>query len=230
MSDSVDGWAIAEAVLPHADRVLLYGPPGTGKTYAAQSDREGRPVYSVTLTEDTAAVELRGHWVPSAGGAFVWQDGPALRAFREGAVLVINEIDHASPDVLSLIHAICDERGSARLTLPNGETVHRGEGFRCVASMNGKPEDLPAAVRDRFSVAIEIDRPHPRALAALPDDLRAAASGTACHPDADRRISLRSWLAYAALRQTVPAEMAAAAVFGPSRAADVLQSLAIARD
>ena len=228
---TVNAWELAESILPHAARVLLYGPPGTGKTFTAMRDaiKGGRTLYSVTITEDTPAAELRGHYIPR-GGEFVWSDGPVMRAFREGAVLVINEIDHSNADVVSLFHAILDDVASARITLPHGETVTRGAGFRCVASMNGTPDDLPLPLQERFDVKVEIDRPHPAAIAALPEDLRAAAEGTACLMDPERRVSLRAWMAFAALRESVSPTLAAAAVFGVARGPEILQSLAIAAD
>ena len=218
-------WELVEAVVNHADRVLLYGPPGVGKTYTACRDRAD--VLNVTITEDTSGAELRGHYHPR-GGEFVWVDGPAVTAYRTGARLVINEIDHAGADAASFLLGLLDDKASARLTMPNGETVVRHPDFSCVATMNGVPSDLSPALQDRFVVAVEVDAPHPDALASLPADLQSAAAGTCTHPDPARRISLRSWLAFAALRQRIPAPLAAAAVFGPERAADVLQSLTIA--
>jgi MoxR-like ATPase len=220
-----DCWELVEACVNHADRVLLYGPPGTGKTYTACRDRED--LFSVTITEDMSSAELRGHYVPR-GGDFVWVDGPALAAFRLGKRVVLNEIDHAGADAMTFLHSILDDAASARITLPTGETVRRGEGFSAVATMNGRPDDLPAALRDRFRVAVEVTRPHPDAIAALPADLQSAAQGTCVHDDPARRIPLRAWLAYAALRQRIPNRLAAAAVFGPERADDVLESLTIA--
>lgn len=219
-----NAWEVAESVCRCDEgNVLMYGPPGTGKSYAAQ--RGGADVLNVTITPDMPAAELRGHYVPR-GGEFVWQDGPVIKAMRAGERIVLNEADHAGGDVVSFLLAALDNPESCQVTLPSGETVRPARGFHAVATMNGRPEDLPVALRDRFVVAIEIPEPHPEALAALPADLQNAARGTVSAAG-DDRITLRAWLAFARLRGRIPAEHAAAAVFGANWQA-VLDSLTVA--
>lgn len=223
----VTAWSIVGSVISHARTCLLYGPPGTGKSHAAhQAALDGRKLFSITITQDTPAAELRGHYVPQ-GDRFVWQDGPAVTAWREGARLVVNEVDHAGGDCLSFMLALLDNPATAMMTLPNGETVRPAEGFQCIATMNGEPDEaLPPALRDRFPVAVHIQEAHPDAIDSLPEDLRQAAKGTVAAPG-DRRITLRAWLAFAGLREKVGMETAAQAVFGTDRAGDVLASLKI---
>ena len=117
-------WAVFERIVAHADRILLHGPSGTGKTLQALKSGLGQGQTStyLVLTEDTPAAELRGMFVPR-DGAFAWLDGPAVTAWRTGGRLVLDEIDHASGDILSLLMAITDSAATARLTLPTCETV-----------------------------------------------------------------------------------------------------------
>lgn len=220
----VDTWKLAgEIVAADRGNVLLYGPPGTGKSYAAQRGHSN--VRNVTITPETPAAELRGHYVPR-GGEFVWQDGPAVRSMREGGRLVLNEIDHAGGDVLSFLLAALDNPESCRICLPSGETVRPSPGFHCVATMNGSPDDLLPAILDRFACAIPILEPHPEAIEALPADIRDAARGTVMASRPEDRISLRSWLAFAEYRGCVGPQFAAQAVFG-ERWESVLDSLAV---
>lgn len=233
-----DCWEVAEAVIASTPRVLLRGKPGTGKTYHAVTAglKPGQKVYSVTMTEETPAAEIRGHYVPK-GNEFIWSDGPAIMAWREGARLVINEIDRSSEDVLSLLYAILDDPEFAALTLPTGETVRPAEGFSVVATMNGIPQDLPDALQDRLPVDIEITDVNPNAINRLPEDLREPARNTALAKSNARGISIRMWLEFASLREKLPSvlddeekglELAAQAIFGP-KAADALMALEVSK-
>lgn len=219
-------WDLINKVIPQSRVTLLYGPPGTGKSFAAHNaDLGGRQLLSVTMTPETPAAELRGHYIP-VGNEFKWQDGPAIRAWRFGGRLVINEVDNSGADALSFLLSCLDSPETACLTLPTGEMVKPAAGFQAVATMNGSPDELPAALRDRFPVCIEVDAVHPSALETLPEDLRNAALGSSLADD-ERRISIRAWQCFAHLRDSVGAEAAAAAVFA-KRAKDVLDSLKMA--
>lgn len=227
MAKTITSWNLVQQVADHCRTLLIYGPPGTGKTYAAHSNLGDRTLYTLTLTPDSPAAELRGHYVPQ-GNQFVWQDGPAIKAWRLGGRLVLNEIDHAGGDALSFLLNALDSSETACLTLPTGEMVRPHPRFQCVATMNGNPEqDLPPALRDRFPVCVEINEAHPQGLESLPQDLQAAARGTVLAKDPSRRVTLRSWLAFASLRERVGPDAAAAAVF-QARGKDIIDALQIA--
>lgn len=227
------GWTLAAAVIGHIPNLLLYGPPGTGKsTFAC---RHGAPSwYRIYCHEEMSDVDIvGGAALRNESGATVsgHSDGVGLRAWREGKRLVIDEIDKAGGSALTALLAITEDHSTAAYTIPlTGETVRPTEGFHCIATMNVQPADLPEALQDRFTVKLEIDQPHPEAIAALPEDLRAAAKVSAALKD-DRRASIRQWRAFASLRYELSdEERAALAVFGPNRAQDVVDALVIVRD
>ena len=196
-----DCWKLVSSVLGKSRRVLLYGPPGTGKTYSAVAqstplDMNGNPnVYQITMTEDTASANLEGFYKPSKDGSFEWHDGIAIQAWRNGGRLVINEIDHASPDAMTFLHAILDDQDIAMLTLNNDtkETVRPAEGFQVVATTNSPPESLPLALKDRFPVKIHVDKIHPKAMAQFPDEWHSVINDTTMIDDPEERISVRAW-------------------------------------
>ena len=197
----MDCWQLVAAAIGNADRVLLYGPPGTGKTYAAATNKvglnmDGDPnVYQITMTEDTASANLEGFYKPSSDGGFEWHDGIAIQAWRNGGRLVINEIDHASPDAMTFLHAILDDKDIAQLTLNNDnkETVRPQAGFTVIATTNSLPESLPMALKDRFPVKINVDKIHPKALEMFPKSWRNTISDTSLSMDSEQRLSIRAW-------------------------------------
>ena len=225
-----DDWEFIEEVLasPLAHTIYLSGPSGVGKTYTAyRSGLRGRDVFSISLTPETPAAELRGFWMPK-GDRFVWQDGVFIDAMRKGARVVINEIAHASHDVLAILHPVLESRETARLTLPNLETVSPAEGFQVVCTDNLPIEQLPESLRDRFTSVLHVDRPHPDSLAALSADLREAALRT-FDLEAERAVSIRGWLSVQAFEADFGLEKACRAVFGRERGDQIFRATVLGR-
>jgi MoxR-like ATPase len=219
-------WSLLEKVIPHTPRLLLFGIPGTGKSYQASnlSVKKEQQVYTTTLTHDSTAAELMGHYVPTDTGSFEWIDGLGIRAWREGARLVINEIDHAGADVMTFLHALLDDPQFAKFTLPNKdkETVRPADGFQAIATMNGVPTDLGDALRDRFPVTMKVDTVHPDALNVLPKNIRAVYNDF--EHDA---FSIRRWSAFANLMNSgLSKEDSVRAVF-PNESSMILEALAL---
>lgn len=173
-TDNNRTWALVEQMLaaPYAKTIFLSGEPGIGKTFAAlRLGSDQTAIYVVTLTEDTPCAELRGHYL------FKGQDaefhlGPFARAMLEGARLVVNEVSHAPPEVHTLMHAILESPQTARLTLPNGETIRPAPGFKVVLTDNRDIDSLPEAIRDRIDAQFVITDAHPDALTHLSPRLR----------------------------------------------------------
>lgn len=206
-------WKVVEASIAAADKVLLYGPPGTGKTTAGCNAGNPDKIYKITLHEEMPAAELQGHFIPD-GNKFVWHDGVLTKAWREGARLILDEIDRASGDVLTMLYAGLDDSAVAALTLPTNETVRPSEGFQVVATMNGHPKDLPAALRDRFNATIEIKEPNPDVFKHLSDEIRDFAKrDIEASIKRDGRASVRSWLSFDSLRGQMGPSMAAQVCF-----------------
>ena len=186
-------WEQLETVIGYSDRILLYGVAGTGKTYQANRFglKKGQGTYNITLTADSTATELMGHYIATSDGGFRWKDGNGTRAFKEGSRLVINEIDHAGADVQTFLHALLDDKEFAGFNLPDdeGTFVRPLPSFQCIATMNGYPDDLPEPLADRFPIKINIDKIHPSALESLGKRLKAI------YLDTDgRNLSIRKWI------------------------------------
>lgn len=76
-------------------RVLLYGPPRTGKSSIA---RELFTVHErATIHKQLPVEDLLGGYA-LVNGTTAWQDGPAIRALRNGTCIVLDEVDQISPE------------------------------------------------------------------------------------------------------------------------------------
>ena len=153
-------WADIKLACDKARRVLLWGPPGTGKSYIG-TDVPKERLSRLYITMDTPAAEVRGHYLPNEKGGFSWHDGPGIASWRKGGRLVIDEIDAASGDTLTLLMGLLDDPESAKLTLPTNETIYPAEGFSCIATTNQAPTVMPEPLLDRFDVVIHVTRPAP---------------------------------------------------------------------
>lgn len=220
-------WDLATKVMTSGFHVLLHGGIGLGKTtFALEAGlRKDEPSYGLTLTDGMTLGDMFGRfWLRN--GSSEWVDGPATRALRAGSRLVLNEVEAASGEIMTALHALTDHPSIAMVALPNGEILRPSKGFRVVMTSNFVPsESLPAPLVDR-AICIEIDSPHPDSVSALPEDLRSAAIASSINKDAKRRVSMRSWHHFAVLRKSIGEALAAEAVFA-DRAQDVLDAFAI---
>jgi len=228
-----DTFKFLRTILPHTSRALLYGPTATGKTHLAIEVAEslGLDLYIVAMTDQTPMAELRGHYIPTAGGAFIFHEGAILRAFRSGGLLLIDEIDEAGADALAFISAALNDPKVAKITLPTGDTVQAHPDFRVIACMNGQPGDLHPRLASRFPATHLVQEPDPQAFKALPEDLRTVAKklSKSTVPQ-DQRVDLRSWFEFAAMRDSLGhQELAARAIFGPGWS-DLVAAIAAAND
>jgi nitric oxide reductase NorQ protein len=106
----------------------------------------------VACNEDTTAADLVGRYLLN-GSTTEWQDGPATRAARIGALLYLDELAEAREDVLVVLHALADHRRELYLDRRN-ETLKAAPRFYLAASFNpgyqARSRDLKPSTRQRF--------------------------------------------------------------------------------
>jgi nitric oxide reductase NorQ protein len=134
--------------------LLIKGPTGCGKSrlVAHMAARFERPLVTVVCHDDTSSADLLGRWLVR-GGDTVWQDGPVTRAVRQGAILYVDEIAEARPDVIVALHPLTDHRRELYLDRVD-EVVRPAAGFQLVVSYNPGYQrglkELRPSTRQRF--------------------------------------------------------------------------------
>lgn len=145
--------------------VLLKGPTGTGKTRFIEfmSYELNKRLITISCHEETSSTDLIGRYIIK-GAETIWIDGPLTRAAKEGAIIYLDEIAEARPDVIVAVHSLTDHRKELYID-KLGETVKAHNDFMLVASFNPGYQrgfkELKPSTRQRF-VGISFDYPDPK--------------------------------------------------------------------
>jgi len=211
-----NAWQDLEALMKaQTKRVILYGNAGTGKTYAGLT--AGNPInaYRLICSEEMTDADIVGNWEPNSAGKFSWREGSAIKAWRSGGRLVIDEIDKANGDVLAVLMAMTDTVESSSWQNPEtGEIVTPHENYSVFMTTNVmNMSDLPTALVDRFPIALCITEPHPMALERLPEIYRETAR-TMAGAEGNERASMRAFLELVRLEQHIGRTEATRLIFG----------------
>jgi len=156
-------------VFTHAMRnkipLLIKGSTGTGKSRFVEhmAHELGRRLITISCHEETSSTDLIGRFIIK-GAETVWLDGPLTIAVKEGAILYMDEVAEARPDVVVAIHSLTDHRRELYID-KLGETVKAHEDFMLVASFNPGYQrgfkELKPSTRQRF-IALSFDYPEPK--------------------------------------------------------------------
>lgn len=141
---------------------LLKGPTGTGKSRFIEymASKLNKKLITVSCHEETSSTDLIGRYIIK-GAETIWLDGPLTTAVKTGAILYLDEIAEARPDVIVAIHSLTDHRRELFID-KLGETVKAHEDFTLVASFNPGYQrgfkELKPSTRQRF-VAVSFEYP-----------------------------------------------------------------------
>ena len=145
--------------------VLLKGPTGTGKSRFVEfmAHKLDKELITVSCHEETSSTDLIGRYIIK-GAETIWVDGPLTRAARTGAILYLDEIAEARPDILVAIHPLTDHRREI-FADKLGEKIKSHEDFLLVASFNPGYQrgfkELKPSTRQRF-IAVSFNYPDPK--------------------------------------------------------------------
>lgn len=142
---------------------LLIGETGTGKTSLA------RLLATSTLKKKVVRVNLDGGATPDEligryqlkGTETIFELGIVPNAMKDGAILILDELNAALPDTLFALHPLLEDPSRILIT-ETGEDIRPAEGFCVVATMNPSHEyagtkQLNAALYSRFGVVLRFD-------------------------------------------------------------------------
>ena len=141
---------------------LLKGPTGTGKSRFIEfmAHKLDKKLITISCHEETSSTDLIGRFIIK-GAETIWVDGPLTTSVKEGAIIYLDEIAEARPDVIVAIHSLTDHRRELFID-KLGETTKAHEDFMLVASFNPGYQrgfkELKPSTRQRF-VAMSFDYP-----------------------------------------------------------------------
>ncbi|REE80376.1 nitric oxide reductase NorQ protein [Lutibacter oceani] len=136
---------------------LLKGPTGTGKSRFIEymAYKLNKKLITISCHEETSSTDLVGRYIIK-GAETIWSDGPLTTALKQGAIIYLDEIAEARPDVIVAIHSLTDHRRELFID-KLGETVKAHNDFMLVASFNPGYQkgfkELKPSTRQRFIAA-----------------------------------------------------------------------------
>ncbi|SCU87127.1 LAFA_0E04896g1_1 [Lachancea sp. 'fantastica'] len=122
----------------HSQPVMLVGKAGSGKTFLVNQLSKYTGAYEkmvkIHLGEQTDAKLLLGTYTSGEKpGTFEWRAGVLTTAVREGRWVLIEDIDKAPTEVLSVLLTLLEQR---QLSIPSrGETIKAANGFQLISTI-----------------------------------------------------------------------------------------------
>lgn len=157
--------------------LLVEGPTGPGKTMASRAWAASRRMMLARIPSSVGidASQLFGRFVPAGPNQYKWVDGPVTYVFRNGGVILWNEINFTPERIGSVMFGALDANREIILLDHESEAIraHKGKG-KCwcnedncdskrvliVADMNPDylgTRELNAALRNRFALQLDWD-------------------------------------------------------------------------
>lgn len=135
--------------------LLLKGPTGSGKSRFIEymAVKLEKNLITISCHEETSSTDLIGRFIIK-GAETIWLDGPLTTAVKEGAIIYLDEIAEARPDVIVAIHSLTDHRRQLFID-KLGLTITAHPDFMLVASFNPGYQkgfkELKPSTKQRFA-------------------------------------------------------------------------------
>jgi len=145
--------------------VLIIGPKGTGKTTLVRRFAEmvGKKLYTVNFSLRTKESHLIGMQVLENGNT-KFASGVVAESMKEGAILYLDELNTAEPDVLLRLDEALDDRRELNIKEAGEPVVIKAKpGWFVIATINplshAGTKELPPQLLSRFPVRLYLDYP-----------------------------------------------------------------------
>ena len=149
--------------------VLMVGPAGCGKTQLAAQVAKALnlPFDFISCSSGTSESQLLGWLLPlREGGVFTYHPAPFIKAYENGGVFLLDEIDSADANLMTVINAAL---ANGHISIPHrieNNVVVKHPDFVCLAAANtfghganrqyvGRNQ-LDAATLDRFRTGLVV--------------------------------------------------------------------------
>lgn len=148
--------------------MFICGESGFGKNMMVEQVCAdlGRELIRFNFSVETDKVDLVGG--PSlVDGNIIYNDGPVIKAMRQGAVLFLDEFGKGNPNTMLILNGILE--GKSYLNPHTGEIIKPKEGFNIIAASNsaGRGEEtgrfleqiLDSSLLERFPITVIQEAP-----------------------------------------------------------------------
>lgn len=144
---------------------MLYGRAGSGKTFLINQLARYLSclddIVKIHLGEQTDAKLLLGTYTSGEKpGSFQWRSGVLTTAVKEGKWVLVEDIDKAPTEVLSILLTLLEKR---ELSIPSrGEVIRAHSGFQLIStirSLNDEGTRVPDLIGLRLWDLIEVQTP-----------------------------------------------------------------------
>jgi midasin len=150
----------------HSKPVVLVGGAGSGKTFIINELSKylacDKSIVKIHLGEQTDAKLLLGTYSSgSKPGTFEWRNGVLTTAVKEGRWILIEDIDKAPTEVLSMLLSLLEKR---ELTIPSrGEIIKAANGFQLISTIrttnDSKRTSIPDLIGMRLWTKLTLEQP-----------------------------------------------------------------------
>lgn len=143
--DAVVAYAVSD--LLEGNNVYLMGKAGTGKTYMAEAIAQTilrQKYYMINCSQWTSPIEIRGGQTIKG-----YQEGLLIKAWAEGAVLILDELPKLDPNTAGLLNAALAEAAKQPLYDSKGKVIEgtvpsivNGRGDKIYKGQDQSDEDM----------------------------------------------------------------------------------------